>query len=138
MPAETVKRDGKFGLAGRVALIACGAAIAATLAQWIITPMMAQNEVRYQRETATKAAAAVLAGGARQYFTGEMLGDRETLDGLSGPLGKGMPDGQALLYDAEWKLLSRGGDTAPLLETAQLKGLASQTDGTVAHWDKRY
>jgi diguanylate cyclase (GGDEF)-like protein len=138
MPAEKAKREGKFGLAGRVALIACGAAVAATLAQWIITPLMAQNEVRYQRETATRAAAAVLAGGARQYFTGEMLGDRETLDSLSGPLGQGMPDGQALLYDAEWKLLSRGGDSAPLLSTEQLKGLAAQTQGSVAHWDGRY
>jgi diguanylate cyclase (GGDEF)-like protein len=138
MSAKTAKPDGKFGLAGRVALIACGAAIAATVAQWVITPFMAQNEVRVQRETATQAAATVLAGAATPYFTGELPVDHETLDGLSVPLGNGMPDGQALLYDSGWALRSKGGDPAPLPSTAQLKALAAQSTATVVQWGERF
>ncbi len=138
MPAETAKREGKFGLAGRVALIACGAVIAATLAQWVITPVMAQNEVRYQRETATQAATSILAGAATPYFAHDLPVDQAALDGLSSPLGSGLPGGQALLYDTGWKLLSRGGDAAAPPSTAQLRALAGQPSGTVLQSGKRF
>ena len=43
----------RLGLAGRVTLIAICAALVATLAQWIATPILAQGEVRRQQDALT-------------------------------------------------------------------------------------
>ncbi|HEY7798530.1 MAG TPA: hypothetical protein VIA80_07195, partial [Hyphomonadaceae bacterium] len=44
MTAKSAKREGKLGLTGRVALIACGTAVAATLMQWIVTPVLLRSQ----------------------------------------------------------------------------------------------
>ena len=37
-------RRGGLGLVGRIALIACGTAVAATLIQWVMTPILLRSE----------------------------------------------------------------------------------------------
>lgn len=126
-----------LGLAGRVALIACGAVIAATLAQWIMTPILAQGEIRSQREGATRAAVALFAGAARPYLSGELPAGYETLDSMSAQIGSGMPKGQSLLYSPEWELQSQGGATAAPPPVGHLRTLAAQP-GRVVRFGQRF
>ena len=55
----------RMGLAGRVAMIAVAAAFFAALAQWVITPFLAQGEIRNQRQIAVSSGANLLADIAR-------------------------------------------------------------------------
>ncbi len=65
-PPKAPKRPAKrMGLAGRVAMIAVAAAFFAALAQWVVTPVMAQGEIKFQRQTAVFAGANLLADVSR-------------------------------------------------------------------------
>lgn len=127
MPAKTGKRAEKprrkrqLGLAGRVALIALGAAILATLAQWVATPLMAQKEVRTQRTIAVTSAANLLADVSRLHAqAGHWNEIRELIKVLS----TGLPDGQSAVYDPSWNLLGKNGSARDLPDIDTLKSLA--------------
>jgi diguanylate cyclase (GGDEF)-like protein len=116
------KRGFRLGLAGRVAVIGCAAAIAATLSQWAITPVLAAKEIKFQRETAVNSAARTLSGVTALYadkWTVEQL--KPVVDALS----EALPQGQALVYDHEWRLMGQAGDNVPALSKADLQRLAA-------------
>ena len=118
------KRSGKrqLGLAGRVALIALCAAILATVAQWVATPLMAQNEVRLQRAIAVTSAANLLADVSRLHAE---AGHWTEVQKLIAVLSTGLPDGQSAIYDPNWKLLGINGSPRKLPSIATLKSLAA-------------
>ena len=99
------KRSGKrrLGLAGRVALIAICAAIVATLAQWIATPIMAQGELRYQQSIAASSGANLLADVSTLHVK---AGHWDEIDQLVGALSDGLPQGQSAVFDANWNLVA--------------------------------
>ncbi len=112
----------QLGLAGRVALIALGAAILATAAQWVATPLMAQNEVRTQRAIAVTSAANLLADVSRLHAE---AGHWNEVQKLIAVLSTGLPDGQSAVYDPNWNLLGINGSPRKLPSIATLKSLAA-------------
>lgn len=132
-----VKRSAKrrFGLACRVAAIALGAAIVATLAQWIATPIMAQNEIRLQQAIAVSSGVNLLGDVATLHAkAGHWNEIGELVDALS----NGLPGGQSLVFDANWKLVASDGAAAPLPALANLKVLAAEHDGILNMGDRVY
>ncbi len=117
------RRQGKrqLGLAGRVALIALSAAVLATLAQWVATPLMAQNEVRTQRAIAVTSAVNLLADVSRLHAE---AGRWNEVQELLKVLSTGLPDGQSALYDASWTLIGINGSARGLPASGALKALA--------------
>ncbi len=141
MPVKTAKstkepkiREGKakrpakrrFGLAGRVVFIAIGAAIVATLAQWVATPIMAQNEVRLQQSIAVTSGVNLLGDVAGLHAK---AGHWDEIDELVDALSNGLPGGQSAVFDANWRLVARDGVTDALPAVAALKDLAAEPNG---------
>jgi len=129
-PKERPARDGRqkrpgkrrLGLAGRVALIAIGAAIVATLAQWIATPIMAQGELRYQQSIAASSGANLLADVSTLHVR---AGHWDEIDELVDALSDGLPQGQSAVFDANWNLVAQDGAPVPLPNVASLKQIAA-------------
>jgi len=146
MPARTgpAKQAGKppgpraakrLGLSGRVAMIAVAAALVAALAQWVITPLLAQSEIRYQRQTAVTSGANLLADVARVHAEAGHWAEIPTLvDALS----NGLPEGQSAVFDADWTLLGRDGADAPLPSRSTLESLAKQDNGIFTKGSRFY
>jgi diguanylate cyclase (GGDEF)-like protein len=124
------KRPGrrKLGLAGRVALIALGAAVLATLAQWVATPLMAQKEVRTQRAIAVTSAVNLLADVSRLHA---QAGHWNEIRDLIKVLSTGLPDGQSAVYDANWNLLGKNGSGRDLPSIETLKPLAKDPNAVL-------
>lgn len=112
----------RFGLAGRVALIAIGAAIVATLAQWIATPIMAQSEVRLQQAIAASSGANLLGDVATLHAK---AGHWDEIDELVDALSDGLPGGQSAVFDANWKLVAKDGAMDALPDVGPLKELVA-------------
>ena len=131
------KRPGKrqLGLAGRVALIALGAAVLATMAQWIATPLMAQNEVRTQRAIAVTSAVNLLADVSRLHA---QAGHWNEIKDLLKVLSTGLPDGQSAVYDADWNLLGKNGSARDLPVADTLKALAKDPRAVLDTGDTVY
>ncbi len=133
MPAKTgkraEKRSGKrqLGLAGRVALIALGAAILATIAQWVVTPILLRNTFDNARQVYAHGAAqqlALIVVGPIQYGNPSRVGDLAR--GMAGPL----PDGQAAVVDMQGNIIGSTAGGVRLARTIDLK-LADKPGGSV-------
>ena len=125
----------RLGLSGRVALIAVAAAFVAALAQWVVTPVLAQGEIKMQRQIAVTSGAVLLADVARVHAEAGHWSEVPTLvDALS----NGLPDGQSAVFDADWNLLATDGAAAPLPSHATLKSLAGDPNGIFTQGDRYY
>ena len=126
MTAKTAKRKGKFGLAGRVALIACGTAIAATLMQWIVTPVLLRSQFDNAQLNYAHGAAqqlAMIAGDDMRSGGGEDL--EKLVERMANPL----PGGGAAIIGLDGKIMAankKGADAARGLglKSGQLRELA--------------
>jgi diguanylate cyclase (GGDEF)-like protein len=124
-PQNKAKADARprrsFGIPSRVAAIGMAAAVLAALAQWIATPIMAQGEIRNQRQIAVFAGANLLADITRLHAE---AGHWAEIKGLVAALSTGLPGGQSAVFDADWKLLALDGAEASLPSPRDLKALA--------------
>jgi diguanylate cyclase (GGDEF)-like protein len=126
MPAK--KGGGRkfgLGLAARVALIGCGAAIVATLAQWVLTPVLAQK-------TFDKARLAYAAGAAEQLalISQKPLEhkDAKRLGSLVEMMSRPLPEGEAAIIDLDGKVVAAtpgAGGIVRSLDPALLRGRGS-------------
>jgi diguanylate cyclase (GGDEF)-like protein len=132
---RTKKRPAKrgLGLAGRVALIAIGAAIVATLAQWVATPILARGEVERQHAIAVTSGANLLAGITA---VAAKAGNWDDIDELIVTLPKALPEGQATVFDASWALAARSGSADPLPSAIVLQDLLKDPKGFLTVGDR--
>ena len=129
------RRAKRMGLAGRVAMIAVAAAFFAALAQWVVTPFLAQDEIRNQRQIAVDAGANLLADVARLHAE---AGHWNEIPALVDALSVGMPEGQSAVFDAEWKLIAQDGapDSRPSLKA--MRELVSTPNGILVVGERYY
>jgi diguanylate cyclase (GGDEF)-like protein len=125
----------RLGLAGRVAMIAVVAAFVAAIAQWVITPILAQGEIRNQREIAVTSGASLLADVARVHAE---AGHWSEIPVLVAALSNGMPGGQSAVFSADWALLARDGDPAALPPLRALEALAHDPNGILNEGERYY
>ncbi|MDP3737334.1 MAG: bifunctional diguanylate cyclase/phosphodiesterase [Hyphomonadaceae bacterium] len=115
MPAKSVKRRGmKLGLAGRVALIACGTAVAATLMQWVVTPVLLRSSfdrarLQYSHDAAQQLA--LLAGDDMQ------TGEGTDLEKLVERMGNPLPGGGAAIVGVDGKIIAANKSGAELVRS---------------------
>lgn len=129
------RRARRMGLSGRVAMIAVAAAFFAALAQWVVTPFMAQGEIRFQRQTAVFAGANLLADVSRLHLEAGHWGEiKKLVDALS----VGMPDGQSAVFDKDWNLLAKDGAVERLPQQARLAELAADTSAVMVDGERYY
>jgi len=135
-PPKAPKRAAKrMGLAGRVAMIAVAAAFFAALAQWVVTPVMAQGEIKFQRQTAVFAGANLLADVSRIHVeAGHWAEIKKLVDALS----VGMPDGQSAVFDKDWKLVAKDGAVQSLPPQRQLAALAADHSAVMVEGERYY
>ena len=129
------RRAKRMGLAGRVAMIAVAAAFFAALAQWVVTPFLAQDEIRNQRQIAVDAGANLLADVARLHAE---AGHWNQIPALVDALSVGMPEGQSAVFDAGWKLIAQDGapDSRPSLKA--MRELVSTPNGILVVGERYY
>ncbi|HOY76365.1 MAG TPA: EAL domain-containing protein [Hyphomonadaceae bacterium] len=125
----------RFGLACRVAAIGLGAAIVATLAQWIATPIMAQNEIRLQQAIAVSSGVNLLTDVATLHAK---AGHWDEIGELVDALSNGLPGGQSVVLDANWKRVASDGAADPLPALADLKVLAAEHNGILNMGNRVY
>lgn len=127
----------RMGLAGRVAMIAVAAAFVAAIAQWVITPILAQGEIRNQRQIAAASGVDLLADISRLHAE---AGHWNEINKLVGALsaGTGMPEGQSVVFDADWKVIVENGATASLPTVATLATLARTPNGIFVDGERYY
>jgi diguanylate cyclase (GGDEF)-like protein len=120
MSAKKAKRGKTLGLVGRVALIACGTAIAATLIQWAVTPVLLRNSferarLQYAHDAAKQLA--LLAGDDLESGAGE------DVEKLVERMGNPLPGGGAAILAPNGKILAankHGAEIARGLEPGRL------------------
>lgn len=134
-PATPKRRAKRMGLSGRVAMIAVAAAFFAALAQWVITPIMAQGEIRLQRQTAVFAGANLLADVARIHVE---AGHWAEIGKLVDALSIGMPDGQSAVFDKDWTLVAKDGAVESLPPQRQLQALAADHSAVMVEGERYY
>lgn len=123
------------GLAGRVAMIAVAAAFFAALAQWVITPFLAQGEIRNQRQIAVDSGANLLADIARLHAE---AGHWDEIPALVEALSDGMPDGQSAVFDAQWRLIAQHGAPDSLPSPEAMQELVSTPRGILVLGERYY
>ena len=116
-------------------MIAVAAAFFAALAQWVITPFLAQDEIRNQRQIAVDSGANLLADVARLHAE---AGHWNEIPALVDALSVGMPEGQSAVFDAEWKLIAQDGapDSRPSLKA--MRELVSTPNGILVVGERYY
>jgi diguanylate cyclase (GGDEF)-like protein len=124
MPAKPAKpratRKGmKLGLVGRVALIACGTAVAATLMQWVVTPALLKNQfesarLRYSHDSAQQLA--LLAGDDLENAA------PGALERLVERMGNPLPGGAAAILSPEGKIVAANKHGAEIVHRFGPKG----------------
>jgi diguanylate cyclase (GGDEF)-like protein len=129
------RRARRLGLAGRVAAIAVAAAFFAALAQWVITPFLAQGEIRNQRQIAVEAGASLLAGIARLHAE---AGHWNEIPALLDALSDGVPGGQSAVFDAQWKLIAQDGAPDSLPSPEAMRELVSTPGGILVLGERYY
>jgi len=133
---KSAKRAPKrMGLAGRVAMIAVAAAFFAALAQWVVTPLMAQDVIRQQRQIAVFAGANLLADVSRLHLE---AGHWSEVSRLVDALSVGMPDGQSAVFDKDWKLQAKDGAIEDLPSQKSLSALAADTSAVLVDGERYY
>ncbi len=127
----------RLGLAGRVAMIAVAAAFVAAIAQWVITPILAQGEIRNQRKIAVASGVDLLADISRLHAE---AGRWDEIDKLVGALSArtGMPEGQSVVFDADWKVIAENGAAARLPTVSTLRALARAPNGILVDGERYY
>lgn len=123
------------GLSGRVAVIAVCAAFVAALAQWVATPLLAQGDIRFQRQMSASAGANLLAGIARSHAVAGRWGDIET---LAEALAVSMPEGRSAVFDADWKLRADDGRDDTLPSPQALSRLAGSRSDVLIENERYY
>ncbi len=123
----------RLGLAGRVVLIACASAVAATLAQWIATPILMRGDYEKLRLKAVTTLAVTLATASQTSMGETGADDRLT---LTAAVAAAVPDGVAAIYDSSGVLITHstaGAGLAPpeLLDQALVE-LAARKGGAIA------
>ncbi|MEZ6029245.1 MAG: bifunctional diguanylate cyclase/phosphodiesterase [Hyphomonadaceae bacterium] len=125
----------RLGLSGRVAIIAVVAAFVAALAQWVVTPFLAQEEIRYQRQTAVFAGANLLADISSIHAeAGHWAEIKKLIDALS----IGMPDGQSAVFDKDWKLLAEDGSKTRMPSQKQMAALAADRSAVLVEGERYF
>jgi diguanylate cyclase (GGDEF)-like protein len=133
---EKARRQGqRLGLSGRVAMIAVAAALFAALAQWVVTPIMAQHEIRTQRQIAVFSGANLLADITSLHAE---AGHWSEIDKLVEALSVGMPDGQSAIFDVDWKLIASDGAPDAIPAHASLKDLAADPNAVLVNGERYY
>jgi len=131
-PRRPAKR---MGLAGRVVMIAVAAAFFAALAQWVITPFLAQDEIRNQRQIAVASGANLLADVARLHAE---AGHWDEIPALVDALSVGMPDGHSAVFDTAWTLIAQDGAPDSLPNPQALRNLVSTPNGILVLGERYY
>lgn len=115
MPAKSAKRGGmKLGLAGRVALIACGTAVAATLVQWVVTPLLLRNSfdrARLQYSLNAAEQLALLAGDDMH------TGNGQDLEKIVERMGNPLPGGGAAVVGVDGHIIAANKNGAELVRS---------------------
>jgi len=124
-----------MGLAGRVAMIAVAAAFFAALAQWVFTPILAQAEIRNQRQIAVDAGANLLADISRLHAE---AGRWNEINALVGALSVGMPEGQSAVFDAQWNLIAQDGAPDALPSSKAMRELVGTPKGILVIGERYY
>ncbi len=127
----------KLGLAGRVAMVAVVAAFLAAIAQWVVTPLMAQGEIRNQRQIAVASGVDLLADISRLHAE---AGHWDEINKLVGALSAqtGMPEGQSVVLDADWKVIAENGAAVKLPAIGTLQALARSSNGIFVDGERYY
>ena len=131
----TARRAGKgksLGLSGRVALIACGTAIAATIVQWAITPVLLKNSFDRARLQYSYAAAEQLAGLATLAVK---AGDVDQLDVLAAEMGSPLPGGRAAIVAPDGRVIAASEGAADLVRSLD-PGVFSGGEGALKLGDE--
>ena len=126
MTAKKAKRGKTLGLVGRVALIACGTAIAAILLQWAVTPVLLRNSFERARMQYAHDAAkqlALLAGDDLETGAGE------DLEKLVERMGNPLPGGAAAILSLDGKILAANHHGAEIARALDPKRLAQGEAG---------
>jgi diguanylate cyclase (GGDEF)-like protein len=134
-PAAPRRRARRMGLAGRVAMIAVAAAFFAALAQWVITPFLAQDEIRNQRQIAVDSGVNLLADIARLHAE---AGNWHEIPALVDALSVGMPAGQSAVFDDQWRLIAQDGAPDSLPGLKAMRELVSTPDGMLVIGERYY
>ncbi len=116
-------------------MIAVAAAFFAALAQWVITPFLAQDEIRNQRQIAVDAGANLLSDVARLHAE---AGHWNEIPALVDALSVGMPEGQSAVFDAEWKLIAQDGASDSLPSVKAMRELVSTPNGILVVGERYY
>ncbi len=116
-------------------MIAVAAAFFAALAQWVITPFLAQDEIRNQRQIAVDSGANLLADVARLHAE---AGHWDEIPALVGALSVGMTEGQSAVFDAQWKLIAQDGAPDSLPNEKALRDLVSTQNGILVVGERYY
>jgi len=130
------RRVFRFGIASRVILIACAAAVAATLAQWIATPVLLKNEYGKMRYRAVYSIANAMAMAVKNDMGADAISADSVEDraNLTNAVSTAVPDGVAAIYDRSGNLLTASGAARPLprkLDEA-LQTLGAERAGALA------
>jgi diguanylate cyclase (GGDEF)-like protein len=112
----------RLGLAGRVALIGCGAAVVATMAQWLVTPILARKTFENAR--------LIYAGGAAQQLALIVQqpleeNDQARVGELVGMMSRPLPRGEAAIVDLHGRVVAATPGAPAILRTldpARLRG----------------
>lgn len=130
------RRPGKrLGLGGRVAMIAVAAAFVAALAQWVITPLLAQGEIRNQRQVAVSSGVNLLSDVARVHAD---AGHWSEIPKLVSALSTGLPGGQSAVFDADWGLLATDGAEVAMPAHKTLQALARDPSAILTVGERYY
>ncbi len=139
MSARTAKRERPktglwgLGLAGRVALIACGTAIAATLMQWVVTPFLLRNTFDSDRLTyvsdAARQLALIVVGPLEQQ-------NQPQVDDLVIKIGESLPDGRAALVGLNGEIISGTPESMSVARSLDPELVASSQGGVVTRGDQ--
>jgi diguanylate cyclase (GGDEF)-like protein len=116
-------------------MIAVAAALFAALAQWVVTPFMAQDEIRNQRQIAVSSGANLLADVSRLHAA---AGHWDEIPALVEALSVGMPEGQSAVFDADWRLLAKDGADASMPTANALQALVTNPAGIVTMGERYY
>lgn len=127
MAAKKAAKRKVFGIAGRVALIACGTAVAATLVQWFVTPILIRNSFDRARLQYARNAAQQLATLAAVPLRS---GNTADLQILTEGMGNHLPEGRAALVAPDGRIIAANKGGAELL-TSLGAGVLTAGDGAV-------
>jgi diguanylate cyclase (GGDEF)-like protein len=134
-PAAKPKKERRsLGLVGRVALIACGTAIAATLVQWIVTPVLLRSQFERSQLAYSVGAAqqlALLAGDDMKTGAGV------DLENLVERMGNPLPGGGAAIISPDGKIMAANKRGAAVARSLDLSAISGGGEGGIIRGPER-